>query len=87
MHISKLQVFNCIYLVLFALLMIPLMQNEPFLVAFGFYHENYFILLFIYVHLYLYTVDIPMRILLHKMSRYFELEADTYSVKVGYGKA
>ena len=84
---AKNAVINTIYVVLFALLMIPLMHHEPFLAAFGFYHENYFILLFIYVHLYYYTVDIPLRILLNLISRKFEIEADTYSVNVGYGKA
>ena len=76
---------NTIYVILLALLMIPLMENDAFLAAFGFYHENYFILLFLYVHLYYYTLDITMRIFINWSSRVFEFQADEYAVRVGLG--
>ncbi len=72
-HVRTLVLINIAYIVTFFVLMIPVIDNDAFLVAFNFHHENYFMALFLFVHLFLYSVDVPMRTLLHKRERVQEL--------------
>ena len=85
-HMKYMMLINVLYVVIFALIMIPLIDREPFLAAFGFNHENYFILLFLYAHLYYYTLDIPWRFFINYISRVFEFDADEFSVHLKFGE-
>ena len=71
-HVTKIVVINIAYIVTFFALMIPVIDNDAFLLAFNFHHENYFIALFLFVHLFFYSVDVPMRTLLHVRERVHE---------------
>ena len=47
-------------MMVFGLLMIPAIDNASFLAAFGFYHENYFMTMVLYTHLWIVTVNVPL---------------------------
>ena len=75
-------------MMIFGLLLIPVVDNnKEFLATFGIYHENYFLTLVLYAHLWIYTFDIPLRLLVKWIERRHEFSADAYSVKIGYGEA
>lgn len=80
-------VFDSFYMLLFGVIMILVIDNKAFLAAFNFNHENDFMTLVLFTYLYLYSVDIPLRVIIHWQSRKRELEADRYSVKLNYGNA
>ena len=87
-HVNKMLVFNSFYMMVYGLLLIPVLHNMPgFLMAFQFYHENYFMLAFLYTFLYIYSADIFMRFFINWLERKHEYEADAFSVQRGYKKA
>ena len=87
-HVPKILVFNSFYMMIFGLLLIPILKNwEGFLGAFNFYHENYFVTMVLYAHLYINTVDVVLRLLIKWIERRNELQADAYSVRIGFGEA
>jgi len=60
-------------MMVFGLLLIPVLSNwHAFLGAFGFYHENYFVTMVLYAHLYINSVDVVLRLLINWLERRHE---------------
>ena len=85
-HLIKSSLLDTLYMVVFGIFL-QLLTNQPgFLLSFGFHHESYFVSLGLVVWLYTISLDIPIRaFVLNGFARSIELQADTYSVKLGYG--
>ena len=65
---------------------LQLIENKPmFLGSFGFMHYSYFASLGLFTYLYSITLDVPLRIGLRLLNRKFELRADEFAVKQGFG--
>ena len=84
-HMTKLVIFNVFYATVFGALMIPVIEHDPFLAAFGIYHQSYVMQLLLFGLLYQNSVDVVGRFLIRYIQREIEYSADAYSVKIGYG--
>ena len=86
-HMLRGFVFDSFYMLVFGAILIPLISRPAFLEAFNFHQDNFFVLLCFYTALYIHSVDVPIRLLIRKISRTYELEADSFSVQLGFGEA
>ena len=73
-------------MVLFGLFLWQIENKPTFLQSFGFMHKSYFASLGLFTYLYSITLDVPLRIGLRLLNRKFELRADEFVVKKGFGK-
>ena len=68
-HMPKMALFNMFYMLVFALVMTPIIDNEQFIAAFSIKMESYFMTFLLYAQLYYFTLDIPIRFLISWMER------------------
>jgi len=78
-------VVDTAYMVLFGCVLMLFQNQASFLLAFGFHQPSYFVSLGLFIWLYSMTVDVPLRIGLNYFSRYLEMRADSFSVRLGFG--